>query len=306
MCLNRGDIICLDSGYATTQKLSAVKPVDYPPIAHSLQNKLHGGLRDKGFYKQTYPDKPLISIITVVYNGKNELEETIKSVIGQNYDNLEYIIIDGGSEDGTLDLIRRYDEYINFWISEADSGVYDAMNKGIDFAFGNWLNFINAGDRLLYIDVQSLQQTSSCYCYDQRFGKINRRPLTKTFLCRNTPYHQSIFYKKEDIQYYDLKYPVIADFEQLTRIVGKIGDGGINNSLVYYNEPGISKIDKAETISTLSTRLRMQRSIIKQNLGWPYYFIATMHSVRIILRKAFSMLINNVRSSNRQQNRDKK
>jgi glycosyltransferase involved in cell wall biosynthesis len=306
MCLNQSDIICLDHGYATTRKLSAVKPVDYQRIAQSLQNKIHGGLREKGFYKQSYPDKPLISIITAVYNGKNELEETIKSILGQNYDNLEYIIIDGGSEDGTLDVIRRYDEYIDFWISEADAGVYDAMNKGIDFAFGDWLNFINAGDRLLHLDVQSLQQTSSCYCYDQRLGKINRRPLTKTFLCRNTPYHQSIFYKKTDIRYYDLKYSVNADYEQMTRIVGRIGKGGANNSLVYYSEPGISKIDRAEPISTLRARLRMQRSIIKQNLGWPYYFIAAIHSVRIVLRKAFTMLINNVLSRNRQQNPDKK
>lgn len=306
MCLNESDIICLDIGYATTRKLSAVKPADYSRIDYSLQDKLHGGLRKKGFYKRSYPDKPLISIITAVYNGKNELEGTIKSILAQNYDNLEYIIIDGGSKDGTLDIIRRYDEYIDFWISEADAGVYDAMNKGIDFSFGDWLNFINAGDRLLHLDVQSLQQTSSCYCYDERLGKINRRPLTKTFLCRNTPYHQSIFYKKTDIRYYDLKYPVNADYEQMTRIVARIGKGGFNNSLVYYSEPGISKIDRAEPISTLRARLRMQRSIIKQNMGWPYFFIAIIHSVRIILRKAFTMLINNVLSRDRQQSLDKK
>jgi glycosyltransferase involved in cell wall biosynthesis len=306
MCLNKSDIICLDHGYATTRRLSVVKPIDYQRIDRILQNKLYGGLRKKGFYKQSYPDKPLISIITAVYNGKNQLEGTIKSILAQNYDNLEYIIIDGGSEDGTLDIIQRYDEYIDFWISEADTGVYDAMNKGIDFAFGDWLNFINAGDRLLHLDVQSLQQTSSCYCYDERLGKINRCPLTKTFLCRNTPYHQSIFYKKTDIRYYDLKYPVNADYEQMTRIVARIGKGGTNNSLVYYNEPGISKKDRAKPISALRARLRMQRSIIKQNLGWPYFFIAAIHSVRIILRKAFTMLINNVLSRDRQQSPDKK
>lgn len=90
--------------------------------------------------------KPLITIITVVFNGENYIEETILSVINQTYDNVEYIIIDGGSTDGTLDIIKKYEQAIDYWVSEKDSGIYDAMNKGIQLATGDWINFMNAGD----------------------------------------------------------------------------------------------------------------------------------------------------------------
>jgi len=91
-------------------------------------------------------DLPLISIITVVYNSVNTIEQTILSVIQQPYQNKEYIIIDGGSTDGTIELIRKYETYLSYWISEPDKGVYDAMNKGIDHAKGDLIGLINADD----------------------------------------------------------------------------------------------------------------------------------------------------------------
>jgi glycosyltransferase involved in cell wall biosynthesis len=90
--------------------------------------------------------QPLISIITVVYNGAKTLEQTIQSVINQTYKNIEYIIIDGGSIDGTLDIIKKHDEQINLWISEPDKGLYDAMNKGISRANGEITGMINSDD----------------------------------------------------------------------------------------------------------------------------------------------------------------
>lgn len=90
--------------------------------------------------------KPLISIITVVFNGEKYLEETVLSVLNQTYDNVEYIVIDGGSTDGTVDIIKKYEDKIDYWVSERDGGIYDAMNKGIDIATGKWINFMNVGD----------------------------------------------------------------------------------------------------------------------------------------------------------------
>lgn len=87
-----------------------------------------------------------VSIITVTYNAAQELESTIKSVINQTYINKEYIIIDGASTDGTVQTIKKYESSINKWISEPDSGLYHAMNKGISYATGDYLWFINAGD----------------------------------------------------------------------------------------------------------------------------------------------------------------
>lgn len=94
----------------------------------------------------TNKTNPLITIITVVYNGDDYIENTILSVMSQTYGNVEYIIIDGGSKDGTIDIIRKYEHAIDLWISEPDKGIYDAMNKGIALATGDWINFMNAGD----------------------------------------------------------------------------------------------------------------------------------------------------------------
>jgi glycosyltransferase involved in cell wall biosynthesis len=91
-------------------------------------------------------DSPLISIITVVFNGSKTLKQTIDSVLSQNYKNIEYIIIDGGSTDGTLDIIKKHEEYITEWISEPDKGLYDAMNKGISKANGEIIGMINSDD----------------------------------------------------------------------------------------------------------------------------------------------------------------
>lgn len=89
---------------------------------------------------------PLITIITVCFNAVNVIERTILSIINQTYPNVEFIIVDGGSKDSTIDVIRKYDNKISKWISEPDKGIYDAMNKGIKLATGEWINFMNAGD----------------------------------------------------------------------------------------------------------------------------------------------------------------
>ncbi|MCI5136399.1 MAG: glycosyltransferase [Candidatus Electrothrix sp. AW2] len=148
----------LNPNYSTTRLVTRERPVIEEPPAAAFKTVLflpvgegrqgEGGLRTQGYFKRSLPDKdkPLITVITVVFNGVQRLEETILSVIGQTYDNVEYIIIDGGSTDGTLDIIRKYEHAIDYWVSEKDRGIYDAMNKGIDLTTGEWMNFMNAGD----------------------------------------------------------------------------------------------------------------------------------------------------------------
>ena len=89
---------------------------------------------------------PLISIVTVSYNAAATIEDAIRSVLQQTYPHIEYIVIDGGSKDGTVDLLRRYDTQISHWVSEPDKGIYDAMNKGIALATGEYIGFLNADD----------------------------------------------------------------------------------------------------------------------------------------------------------------
>tara|TARA_R110002167_G_scaffold140461_3_gene328252 strand:- start:407 stop:1183 length:777 start_codon:yes stop_codon:yes gene_type:complete len=98
---------------------------------------------------------PLVSIITVVFNGEKYLEQTIQSIVNQTYKNFEYIIVDGGSTDGTLDILKKYDDVIDYWVSERDQGISDAFNKGVKLASGQYINFQGDGDGFCHKGVLS-------------------------------------------------------------------------------------------------------------------------------------------------------
>ena len=150
------DTICLDENYSTTRLATKERPIIVNDSKDKFETHLflpkgegrkgEGGLRTKGYFKKSYEGKPLVSIVTVVFNGEKYLEETIRSVINQSYDNVEYIIIDGGSTDSTLDIIKRYEEQIDYWVSEKDAGIYDAMNKGLQLVAGKYVGILNADD----------------------------------------------------------------------------------------------------------------------------------------------------------------
>ncbi|MCW5899581.1 MAG: glycosyltransferase [Flavobacteriales bacterium] len=107
---------------------------------------ISGGRRAHGHVAQGGADRPLVSIVTVVFNGAATLERTIQSVLEQTYPHIEYIVVDGGSTDGTLDLLRKYEGRIDLWTSARDKGIYDAMNKGVALCTGEWVALINADD----------------------------------------------------------------------------------------------------------------------------------------------------------------
>lgn len=168
-----------------------------------------------------------ISIIMVCYNAVHTIERTIQSVINQAYSNLEYIVIDGKSTDGTVDLIRKYESNISYWISEPDKGVYDAMNKAIRVATGDYLYFIGADD-LLQIDLRKINFASYkgkvIYGNVQRTdgviwkGRFNTYKLMACNIC-----HQSIFYPKEVFSQfsYDTRYKIYADYNLNLRLWAK-------------------------------------------------------------------------------------
>lgn len=118
-----------------------------PALTTGGGGKCEGGLRTREGFKKYLDGKPWVTVVTVVFNDAQNLEATLKSVICQTYSNIEYIVIDGGSNDGTLEIIRKYEESIDYWVSERDEGIYDAMNKGVDLASGSWINYMNAGDQ---------------------------------------------------------------------------------------------------------------------------------------------------------------
>ena len=153
---------------------------------------------------------PVISIITVVFNAHSTLEATIKSVLKQDEDLFEYWIIDGGSTDGSLDIIRQYENQLAGWCSEPDKGIYDAMNKGVDRANGQWLYFLG-GDDTLRTDILRQIYPYLDSKYSMIYGDIlfDNGYLFRSFLgprtvLQNTIHHQSVFYNS--LLFADFRY----------------------------------------------------------------------------------------------------
>ncbi|MVM29561.1 glycosyltransferase [Spirosoma sp. HMF4905] len=164
---------------------------------------------------------PVFSIITVTYNAGLTLEKTIQSVLAQENSLLEYIIIDGGSTDDTINCIKKYQENLKYWISEKDDGIYDAMNKALDKSQGKWVLFLGGNDRL-NIDVLKKVYKHLDDSKDLIYGNIvfntGRRYKSilnlKTIL-NNTVHHQGAFYNKKlfDNFRYDTTIKTMADYE---------------------------------------------------------------------------------------------
>ena len=191
-------------------------------------HRFEGGLSTKGVTKKEIEEKPLVSIITVVLNGEDYILETINSVLNQTYDNIEFIIIDGGSTDGTLDIIRKFEERIDLWVSEPDRGIYDAMNKGIAFATGSYLNFLNGDDH--YTDLRVVERIVRIFDSSKAdivygdtlmlnkkngYGYIRKGRVKKYyFLFKGLP-QQVFFYRKHlfSSEKFDEKYKIAADLD---------------------------------------------------------------------------------------------
>ncbi len=221
---------CLNSQYSTTRLLINEMPSNFQVLSRHPQRIGEGGLRTKGYYKKSYTGKPLISVITVVFNGGKYLEQTIQSVLNQTYDNVEYIIIDGGSTDGTLNIIREYDHALDYWVSEPDKGIYDAMNKGLFLAAGDWVNFMNCGDSFYgnkIIDTIFKCKHSNGVIYgDVIFsfdGKndVHVKARSLKYFWKGMPFvHQATFVCTSLMRDFpfDTKYRLIADYNSLYRI----------------------------------------------------------------------------------------
>ena len=176
--------------------------------------------------------KPLISIITVVYNGEEFLEKTILSVINQTYDNVEYIIIDGGSTDGTVDIIKKYEDRIDYWVSEEDRGVYEAMNKGLKVAKGDYIAILNADDYYISdaidLSIKKIIETNSDYSIanvDYVDSKAIIRPiypLEENYVYQEMPYpHVSAVISSKvynDMGLFDEKFRIAGDHDMAVRI----------------------------------------------------------------------------------------
>lgn len=212
-----------------------------------------------------------ISIITINYNNSIGLEKTIKSVISQDFKDYEYIIIDGGSNDRSVDVIEKYADKIDFWISEPDKGIYNAMNKGVSHAHGEYINFLNSED--LYYDNNTLSNICKFLDADIIVGKCyipeietvfgyNPAQITMLNLFTDTFNHQATFIKTMLLKKnkYNESYKIVSDWiflvEQL--IFNNCTYQSIDDIIVRYDGNGVS--------SNTALRLKERETFLKSCL----------------------------------------
>jgi len=191
-----------------------------------------------------------ISVVIATYNCGSIIKNVLDSYISQSYVNKELIIIDGGSESDTIDVINQYKDSISYFISEPDKGVYDAMNKGLNLASGDFLIFMGADDHFIsnrvLNDAVNYFTEDDCIYYGNVYrntrndiyrGKFNKYLLSCENIC-----HQSIFYPKSVYKknIYDLNYPIYADYIYNIRLWNKIKFVYIPICISYYNCKGLS------------------------------------------------------------------
>ena len=203
-----------------------------------LKNKIQGGLRTKGIFKSSSITKPLISVITVVLNGEKYLEESILSVIKQTYENVELIIIDGGSTDKTLTIIRKYENSIDFWISEQDSGIYNAMNKGIKLSTGDFIGFVGSDDHLYLDTLEQLAKVAKDKAIDftvgpvdviRKNGQLQEKALVlpkflekKRFIYQMATHHLSFYVSRkimDKVVSFDESFNIRSDYDRTINVI---------------------------------------------------------------------------------------
>ncbi len=247
------------------------------------QKKISGGLRKRGILKKDKNNLPLISIITVVLNNKKFLQQSINSVLNQSYKNYELIIIDGKSTDGTLDILKKKNSKIDYWISEKDKGIYDAMNKGIKLSRGSIISVLNSDDIFYKHALKTAANYFNQHQYiDFLFGSVIKykllygyRPWKIRWSFGFYSTHSIGFFIRKKSQkkvgYYNTKYKISSDYDFFYRMIvrhklsgmvikkneifGKFRRGGFSSKIPfidYLNETIRIRLDNGQNIFLVS------------------------------------------------------
>jgi glycosyltransferase involved in cell wall biosynthesis len=202
---------------------------------------LKGGLRTRGVAFPDTPEAPLISVITVVLNGARHIRECVESVLTQEYGNVEHVIIDGGSTDGTLDILREYDDRIAYWESSPDAGIYDAMNRGLALARGSIIGIAGSDDALYPAALAAVAAAfTSTPELDYTYGEVDLVRDSGEVFGRSFPIEQAKFEKRpyldmpfshltlfvrsgvfDRIGRFDLRFPIRADYDFVLRMLAE-------------------------------------------------------------------------------------
>lgn len=239
--------------------------------------KIEGGRRTRGISPAM---KPVVSVITAVLNGGSSIERSMASVIGQTFTSFEYIVIDGGSRDGTVDILRRYEGSIEYWVSEPDNGIYDALNKGVSVARGEWLYFLGADDLLVdprVLETVFARRRDTLFIYGDVLygdsgaiygGVFTRRMLTERNICQQGIFYSSDLFRR--LGPFDMKYPLLADWLYNMRVFSlkESRPDHLDMVIAEYSLSGASS--RNLDLSFYGDRLRL----IRKHLGTSCYLYA--------------------------------
>jgi glycosyltransferase involved in cell wall biosynthesis len=237
---------------------------------------------------------PKLSVITIVYNNIRDIERTILSVLDQTYANIEYIIVDGLSNDGTVQVIEKYQHRVSKYISEKDKGIYDAMNKGLAMASGDYVIFMNSGDE--FYDNETVKAvfaaTDNADIYygetemiadDGKSLGQRRHKAPAKFTWRGFKYgmsisHQAIYIRRQLAESYDTKYQLSADIDWIIRAAKKAKKiVNVNRYVAKYLVGGMSKKKHRQSLEERFDIMRryyglvptvLNHVVIAFNLGW--------------------------------------
>lgn len=224
----------------------------------------------------------ILSIITVVFNDL-DIEKTIRSVIPFLSNDVEYILIDGGSTNGTIEVIEKYQQYFSYYISEPDKGIYDAMNKGIQHSTGEYVLHLNSGDTLTSVPIEILKENRTqvdilSFPVDIDNGSLIYYPLFDSRVkFRTSLHHQGTFYRRELVSY-DCSYKIFADFDLNQRLYKK------KVTSLMFKYPIIAK-HLENGISAKTPRRREEYAkVIRKNFGIIYVIVFYFHLIYKFIR----------------------
>lgn len=256
--------------------------------------------------KSINPGTTLLSVITVVYNDVHKLESTILSCINQKYKNVEFIIIDGGSTDGTVEIIKKYEAHLVFWISEPDKGIYDAMNKGLKIAKGEYIYFLNSGDNFVNENVLNnaciaIKKTHSAVFCGKVFvtDDVEHRNVIDTFpkykvkeqrfrhLFNSCFCHQALFVSRElylKVGGFDIRFRFFADFYAVGRIV-KLSKPPeyIELIVAFFNGEGVSS--NWRFVKDLESEKREIFKLLGEDKSALFYFAKSVKTEFFLIKK---------------------
>jgi glycosyltransferase involved in cell wall biosynthesis len=238
-----------------------------------------------------------VSIITVTFNSEKYLEQCINSIINQTYTNIEYIIIDGNSSDKTKDIIQKYLENVSVFISEKDSGIYDAINKGIERSTGDIIGLLHSDDMLHDINVisrivDSFESDTDCVYSDSYFINKVSNNKTRFYSSKNfsnwmfsiglMPSHPTIYFKSKILKkhpLYDIKFKIASDFDLILRhfIIYRSKSKYIKDLWVIMREGGVSTLG-------YKSKLQITNEVLKSCKANNIYTNKILLSVRFIFK----------------------